>query len=86
MRTALRRMGNSTGLIVPRGVLQEAGLSAGAKLDVQFEAGRIVASPVRQPPRAGWEEAARESGDAPLTGDEEAWLAFGNAEDNELSW
>lgn len=45
MRTALRRMGNSTGMIVPRALLRELGLAAGSPMDLHIEGGRIVAAP-----------------------------------------
>ena len=58
MHSALRKMGNSTGLIVPKTVLREAGVESGTTLDLTVEDGRIIASPVRDHPRAGWAEAA----------------------------
>ncbi len=51
-------MGNSTGLIVPKTVLRAAGVESGTTLDLTVEDGRIIASPVRDHPRAGWAEAA----------------------------
>lgn len=84
MQTALRKMGNSTGMIVPRAILGEMGLSVGAALDLTVEDGRVVATPVTRTLRAGWEEAAEEIGrDEPVDHD---WLGFGNAGDVDLEW
>ena len=41
-RTALRRMGNSTGMIVPKAVLAALGAQAGEPLDMGVEDGRLV--------------------------------------------
>ena len=43
-RTALRRMGNSTGMIVPKAVLAALGAQAGEPLDIGVEDGRLVAA------------------------------------------
>ena len=84
MLSALRKMGNSTGLIVPKAVLREAGVESGTTLDLVVENGRIVASPVRDHPRAGWAEAARSLADEP--DDLADWRALPNEGDAELTW
>jgi antitoxin MazE len=84
MLTALRRMGNSTGMIVPKAILREAGVESGAMLDVVVEDGRIVARPVIDAPRAGWAEAARMLADEP--DDLAAWRDMPNEGDAELIW
>jgi antitoxin MazE len=84
MRTALRKMGNSAGMIVPRAILDELGGAIGEELDLQVENGRLVAAPVRTGLRAGWAEAARalaEAGD-----DAPVWPDFANGEDESLRW
>ena len=43
-RTALRRMGNSTGMIVPKAVLAALGAEAGEPLDIGVEDGRLIAA------------------------------------------
>ena len=85
METSLRKMGNSTGLIVPSAMLGAIGLAAGARLDLQLEDGRIVATPVRSHPREGWEEAAAAVAAAEEGPDEAAWCAFGNDGDDDLT-
>ena len=84
MRTALRKMGNSAGMIVPKAILSEIGSTIGEELDIKVENGRIVAAPVRDGVRAGWAEAAQalaEAGD-----DAPAWPDFANDEDESLQW
>lgn len=82
MRTALRKMGNSTGMIVPRALLGEIGVTTGAALELRVENGNLIATPVETPRRAGWASAAE------AIGDEHAadWLDFGNEDDAELKW
>ena len=43
-RTALRRMGNSTGMIVPKAVLAALGAKEGEPIDIRVDNGRMVAA------------------------------------------
>jgi antitoxin MazE len=82
MRAAVRRLGNSSGVIIPKPLLAEVGLAAGDAVDVTLEEGRIVLVPLRRQPRAGWAEASRaiaQAGDDALV-----WPEFGNAGDEDL--
>ena len=84
MRTALRRMGNSTGFIVPKPILVEAGIGIGADLEISVEGGRIIAAPVAPGLRAGWEASAR---DIAASGDDSlVWPDFANDDDSALEW
>ncbi|HEX8301249.1 hypothetical protein [Sphingomonas sp.] len=85
MQTALRKMGNSTGMIVPRALLAEMGVSAGTAFELKVEDGKLVGSPIRRV-REGWETDAAQVGSEPLTEDERDWIAFGNEADDELRW
>lgn len=85
MQTSLRKMGNSVGMIVPKAVLQEIGLAAGAAMDVRVEEGKVVATPIRKV-REGWAEDAARVAAAGLTGEETDWLGFGNDADADLTW
>lgn len=76
-------MGNSTGLIIPRALLNEMRVTTGATMDVRVEEGRLVAVPVTVQPRAGWAEQAAEVADDPA---DEDWLSFGNEGDADLRW
>lgn len=75
-QTTLRKMGNSTGLILPKAMLDQLGLASGAKIDLRVENGEVIARPVKRKVREGWEEAAREIGAAGLTEEEREWLEF----------
>lgn len=83
MRSAIRKIGNSQGVLIPKPMLAEAGLDV--DVDISVESGTIVLRPVRDhQPRAGWADAAREiatQGDDAL-----AWPEFANAEDAGLTW
>ncbi len=83
MRTAIRKIGNSQGVLIPKPLLAEAGLET--DVDMAVENGTLVLRPIRaHPPRAGWAEAARELASA---GDDAAiWPGFANAEDAALKW
>lgn len=82
MRTRVIRIGNSKGIRIPKGLLEQSRLGNEVELDVKDD--QIVIRPVRRP-RDGWDEAfARmsEAGDdilldKPLapqtTWDEEEW-------------
>ena len=82
MRTALRKMGNSTGMIVPRALLGEIGVTTGAALELRVEDGKLIATPVETPRRAGWANAAEAIGDE----DAAEWRDFGNEGDADLMW
>jgi antitoxin MazE len=84
MRTSVRRMGNSAGIILPKPVLAELGVKAGDDLSLTLEQGRIILTPAKTHSRTGWAEAAKniaDSGDDGLV-----WPPFGNAGDDELAW
>lgn len=51
--TALRRMGNSTGMIVPSALLAALGATAGERLDIGVENGRLVAARAGELPAGG---------------------------------
>jgi antitoxin MazE len=84
MRSALRRIGSSTGMIVPAAVLREAGLAVGQPLELVAENGRIVATPIETPLRAHWAEAAATL--ATPTDEEAEWAGVPLAGDDDLAW
>ena len=85
MQTALRKMGNSVGMIVPKAILQELGAGAGTAMDMRVEDGRVVATPVRKV-REGWAEDAERIAAYGITEEEAEWMTFGNEGDDELTW
>jgi antitoxin MazE len=82
MQAALRKIGNSTGLIVPRALLAEIGVASGAAMDLRVEDGKLIATPVTATPRAGWAEGAVALADE----DHADWHGFGNEGDADLTW
>jgi antitoxin MazE len=84
MRAAVRKLGNSSGLIIPKSLLKEAGVVVGDTVEISLEEGRIVLAPVQRPARVGWAAASRalaEAGDAELV-----WPEFANADDETFDW
>jgi len=76
IHSTLRRMGNSTGMILPKAILDQLGLASGARVELRVEGGEVIARPVRRKVREGWEDAARRIGAAGLTEEEQEWLEF----------
>ncbi len=85
MQSVLRRIGNSTGIVLPRAILGEIGLTTGATLDLKVEGGRLIGTPVRNECRFGWAEAAAAIA-ATEVADTADWVAFGNEGDVDLRW
>ena len=84
MRAAIRKLGNSSGVIIPKSMLAEIGVAAGDPVDLSLEDGHITITPVKRRPREGWAAAFAEIGEL---GDEDlAWLQFGNEGDAQLQW
>jgi antitoxin component of MazEF toxin-antitoxin module len=77
-------MGNSAGVILPKGVLDDLQIGIGQQLDLRVEGGKLVASPVKGGARRGWAEAALElrtqEDDLPV------WPDLANDEDDALQW
>lgn len=81
MKTPLRFLGNSKGVIIPKPMLVEMGFED--EVDMTIEGDALV---IRKPrkPRAGWAEASKEiaaAGDDVLVIPE-----FGNTEDEKFEW
>ena len=82
MLTTLRKLGNSHGVIIPKPLLAQVGLTAEAEMKV--ENGAIVLRPAKRTPREGWAEASR--GISADAGEGLAWPEFGNQDDQALRW
>lgn len=55
MKSQVRKMGNSQGVIIPKPLLTEIGVSAGDAVNLKVnKKGRLVISPIRTEARAGW--------------------------------
>jgi antitoxin MazE len=86
LQSTLRKMGNSTGMILPKAILTQLGLASGAKVELRVEDGEIVARPVKRRVREGWEEAAKRIGAAGMTDQEREWLDMPSAFDSKWEW
>lgn len=84
MEIAIRTIGNSKGVVLPKPLLAQAGLEGQTTANIVVENGSIVLRKPAKAARAGWSEAAAavaaKGGDALLMGE------FGNLEDAELAW
>ena len=58
MRAAVRKLGNSSGVIIPKSLLRDLGVADGDPVEMTLEAGRIVLVPIKRRPRTGWAEAS----------------------------
>lgn len=82
MKIAIRRMGNSQGVIIPKPILAQLGLETEAEMVV--ENGAIVLRKATTDVRAGWAAASKKlarAGDDAL-----AWPEFGQEADMDLRW
>ena len=82
MLTTLRRLGNSQGVIIPKPLLAQVGMTGEAEMKV--ENGAIVLRPAKRTPREGWAEASRAVADGAKEG--LAWPEFANEGDSALRW
>ncbi len=82
LQVTVRRVGNSLGIVIPKPVLAQVGLTSHAEMTV--ERGAIVLRKPKINARAGWTEAAKAV--AAAGGDELLMGEFPNAEDAELTW
>lgn len=84
MKTVIRKMGNSHGVIIPKPMLHEAGLGKSDHVDMKVVGGKIVITPLETDPRELWAQeckAIREAGEDSLI-----WPEFGNEDDDRLNW
>ena len=56
MKTVVRQMGNSQGVIIPKPLLAEIGLGPNDPIDMKVKKGKIVLAPLGRSPRDGWAE------------------------------
>ena len=81
MRSSIRKLGNSSGVIIPKSMLAEIGIAAGDAVDLSLEDSPIAITPIKRRPREDRAEAFREIAE---TGDDAlVWPEFGNIGDNE---
>jgi antitoxin MazE len=82
MEVAIRKMGNSQGIVIPKPILAQLGLEGSA--DLQVRDGVIEIRPVRRNLREGWAEDAQRL--AEEGGDALVWPELANEGDEALVW
>lgn len=82
MEVAIRKMGNSQGVLIPKPILAQVGLEGKAELQVRD--GVIEIRPLRRNPREGWAADARQI--AAEGGDDLVWPEVVNQDDDGLVW
>jgi antitoxin MazE len=82
MQVAIRTMGNSRGVLIPKPILEQTGLLDAA--DLQVKNGVIEIRPLKRNPREGW--AADSQRVAQTEDDGLVWPEFANVDDKNLKW
>ena len=83
MKVALQRIGNSQGIILPKALLAQVGLTEG-EAEMTIERDAIVLRKPKKSARAGWaEESARV---AAAEGDAPVWPDLPTEEDRDIEW
>ena len=82
MQVAIRKMGNSQGILIPKPILSQIGLEGMA--DLQVKNGVIEIRPLKRNPREDWAQDSQRVAQA--DDDQLVWPEFGNAGDAELVW
>ncbi|MGA7782912.1 MAG: AbrB/MazE/SpoVT family DNA-binding domain-containing protein [Paraburkholderia sp.] len=82
MKTTIRRMGNSQGVLIPKPILAQLGLEDEVEMEVENDA--LVIRRPRKTVREGW--AAASKGLAEADDDALVMGEFGNADDAESTW
>ena len=82
MEVAIRKMGNSQGVLIPKPLLAQLGLEGSA--DLQVRNGVIEIRPVRRNPREGWADDAKKL--AAAGADIAVWPEFANEGERDLAW
>ena len=82
IKTAIRRMGNSRGVIIPKPVLAQLGLQDEAEMVVVKDC--ILLRRPQKGPREGWAEASQKI--AADRNDKLVWPEFANEADADLQW
>lgn len=83
MKSVIRAMGNSQGVILPKHVLEQAGFARDDVIEIEVREEVVILRKPRPEPRAGWAEAAATMA---ATAEEREWTGFANAGDEDLKW
>jgi antitoxin MazE len=84
MRASVRKVGNSSGVIIPKPLLVEVGAKVGDDVEVTVEDGRLIIATIKPKAREGWAEASQAL--VAVGEDGLVWPEFGNEDDDKLEW
>ena len=73
METAIRKLGNSAGIILPAALLRSLKFEIGQTIDIEVEDGRLVVTPTRRNRNTAAELNAQCNPRAPMPEDIVAW-------------
>jgi antitoxin MazE len=85
MKTAIRRLGNSQGVTIPRSILDEAGLAIDSPIEMTVDGALIVIRKIASHPREGWADDAASLSNEP---EDQEWLEADLDQESrsELTW
>ena len=83
MKTSIRKMGNSQGVLIPKPFLVKTGMALG-DVDIDIESDTIIIRKLEKKPRHGWAEASKAI--AAAGDDKLVWPEFANESDKDLVW
>jgi antitoxin MazE len=84
MQVILRKIGNSSAVIIPKPFLKHLGTKVGDHLDLSLKKDHLILSLAKPHRRAGWAEAAKQI--AQSGADALIWPEFANTDDQGLKW
>lgn len=84
MKTVIRKMGNSQGVLIPKPFLLQAGFDLG-EVEIELENDAIVIRKPKRKPRAGWAQACQSIA-AQSTEQVIAWPLIPTDAEAEFSW
>jgi antitoxin MazE len=84
MKTAIRKLGNSQGVIIPKPLLAQIGTKTDDIVELTVRNGKIVIEPLASHPRAGWAEHSKAIHSA--GNDKLVWPDFANEGDKDWKW
>ena len=84
MKTAIRKMGNSQGVLIPKPFLLQTGLDIG-EVEIEVENESIVIRKPKRKSREGWSQACQRLAEK-AAAQAIAWPLIGNNVDADFSW
>ncbi len=83
MKTFIRKMGNSQGVLIPKPFLAQTGMDVG-EVEIEIESNAIVIRKPQKKTRQGWSDASKAV--AAAGDDKLIWPEFANEGDKDIVW